>query len=114
MGSRERILGRGAGRLLREVRREALVEQFDRDVEDATERLDEPLRLGGLLAARAAQRQRQADDDALDLLLAREPRQLRKPAVLARTLNDADRSRDRAGRIRDGDTRARRPVVERK
>ena len=48
MGSRERILGRGAGRLLREVRREALVEQFDRDVEDATERLDEPLRLGGL------------------------------------------------------------------
>ena len=66
MGGGERVLGRGAGRLLCEVGREALVEELDRDVDDGAQRLDEALGLGDLLAARPAQRQRQADDDALD------------------------------------------------
>ena len=47
-----------------------------------------------LLAAFATHRQRQADDDSLDLLLAREPRELGEPALGGSLLDDAERPRD--------------------
>ena len=52
MRRRERVLGRRAGGLLREVGREALVEELDGDVDGAAQRVDEALGLGRLLAAR--------------------------------------------------------------
>ncbi len=69
MRRRDRVLGRGSGGLLREVGREALVEQLDGDVHGRAQRVDEALRLGRLLATLAAQRQRQADDDPFRLFL---------------------------------------------
>ena len=45
MGGRERVLGRGAGGLLRQVGRGALVEQLDGDVDGAAPRV--PRRVSG-------------------------------------------------------------------
>src|SRR4029077_4591341 len=67
--TRQRVLRGGACRLLCQIGREPLVEQLDRDVEDALERLGEALGLGRLLRARAAQRQRQSDGDPPGRLL---------------------------------------------
>ena len=84
MGSRESVLGGGAGSLLREVGREALVVELDGDVDGAAQLLDEALGLGRLLPALPTQGQRKADDDALDLLLACEPFQLSEPIQIGR------------------------------
>jgi hypothetical protein len=95
MGGRERVhRRRRMSSPLREIGRETLVEQLDGDVDDTAERVDEALGLVGLLAVRAAHRQRQADDDALDVLLAHEPRQLGEPALRACPLDDAEWTRE--------------------
>ena len=52
--------------------REALVVRLDGNVDDSTERVDERLRLERLCTALAAQRQRQPDEHALDLVLTHE------------------------------------------
>ena len=83
VGRRDGVLGRLAAGLLRERRREALVGRLDRHLHDRAKRGDEQLGLVGLLAVLAAQRERQADDDALRLVLADEPRDLREAGLVA-------------------------------
>ena len=114
MRRRERVLGRRARGLLREVGREALVVELDRDVDDGAKRLDEALGLGRLLAARrraasAAGRRRRARRPPRATSRASSAR----PARVAGPLDDAERPRQRAGRVGDGDAGARRAVVER-
>ena len=77
------------------------------------ERLDERLGLERLRAVLALERQRQADDDELRLVLGDERREPVEPRLGRRALDDADRSRERAGRVGDGDAGARGAVVER-
>ena len=110
MRGRERVLGRATARLLGERRREPLVLGLDRDVEAAAQRIDERLRLARLLAVLAAQRQRQADDDELRLVLGDElgeaveprlasPRSRRRPRV-ARACPSRPRRPRRSARSR--------------
>ena len=75
MRGRAGVLGRGAA-AGGERGREALVPGLDRDADGGAQLLDEGLGLARLLAAGAAQGQRQADDDALRLLGADEIEQL--------------------------------------
>ena len=83
----------GAAALARGERgREALVVRLDGNVDDVAERIDERLRLERLRAALAAQRQRQPDDDALDLVLTHERRDLGEPVA------DAARATTPSGR----------------
>src|SRR5579862_8524669 len=108
----DRVLGRRAGCLLREVGREALVEQLDGDGDDVTKRLGEALRLGGLLSALAAQGEREADDDPLGVLVGDEARDLGKARFAPGLLDDREWPRQRPRRIGDGDAGARGAVVE--
>ena len=103
MRRRDRVLGGAAAEALRERRREALVGRLHRDGEHRPQLLDECGRLGGLLAVLAAQRQRQADDDDLRLVLGDEPRDLREPGLGRRLANDPDRAREGPARVGDGD-----------
>ena len=59
-------------------------------VDELAQRGHEQLRLGRLLAVLAAQRQRQADDDALRLVLADEARDLGEAGLGRRLADDAD------------------------
>jgi hypothetical protein len=69
VGGRAGVLGGGAGGIsCGEGRREPLVEALDGNGHGVPQRGDEPLRLLRLQPRLAAQRQRQADDDALGLL----------------------------------------------
>ena len=113
MGRSGSVLGRLAAEALRERGREALVGRFDRHGHELAQSGHEQLRLGGLLAVLAPQRQWQADDDLLGLELGHEPHDLRE-AVLGRCLaDDADGSGQRAARVRDGDAGTGGAVVER-
>src|SRR5204863_1091445 len=103
----------GRRRLLCEIRREALVEEDDRDVEHLAQARRELLARARLVAAVAAQRQWQADDDLLDRLVRDELVHAREPALRVGTLHDAERARDRPRRVGHGDARACRPEVER-
>src|SRR5690348_2340299 len=113
-------MGRGTGvevrpgrGLLREVGREPLVEEDDGDVEQLPQPRRELLARPRLLAALAAQRQREADHDLSDVLGCNQPLQLGETGVRLRTLDDAERPRDRAGRVRHRDAGPRGPEVER-
>ena len=75
--------------------------------------LDERCRLGRLLAVLAAQRQRQADDDDLRLVLGDEPRDLGQPGLRRRLADDADGAREGAARVGDGDAGPGSAVVQR-
>src|SRR5207248_1403225 len=110
---RPRVLGRARLCPSGERGREALVEAHDGDVDRVAQRLDEPLRLARLLAVLAAQRQRQPDDDSLRLLGPDELEQPSEPGFGRGPLDHADRSRERAGRVRDGHAGPRGTVVER-
>ena len=69
----------------------------------AAQRLDE---LGGrprLLAVLTAQRERHADDDPLRTLLSDQLDKVVEPWLGSQRLDDANRARERARRIRDGD-----------
>src|SRR5918992_990051 len=113
MGRRTRVFRCGRGmRLLGEVGREALVEALDRDVDGRTQGLDEPLCLVHLLTAVAAHRQRQPDDDSLDVLRTNQLDHLREPVLGRRPLDDADRLGDRPGPVRDCYARPCRAVVQ--
>ena len=100
-------------RLLREVGREALVEELDRDVEDGAERLDEALGLGRLLAAlpRSVSGRPTTTRSASSSRTSRASSA--SPLSVAGPLDDAERPRERAGRVGDGDAGARGAVVER-
>src|SRR5215208_3514367 len=92
---------------------EALVEELDRLVDRGAKLHDELVRLGGLRAALAAQRQRKPDDDLLRLLRADHGEQLVESPLLRHARHGTDRPRDDAGGIGHGDARPRGPVVER-
>ena len=79
----------------------------------AAQRLTNALGLHRLLAVLAAKRQRQADDDELRLVLGDEARDLGEAGLRGRLADDADRARERAARIRDGDAGAGGAVVQR-
>ena len=101
-----------AATLFGEVGREALVEALDRDIDRVSQERDERLGLARLLSMHAAERERQADDDELCLVLAHERRKASKPGFGACALDDSDRPRDRSGWVRDGNAGARGAVVE--
>src|SRR5919109_1088334 len=114
MGGRPGVLRRPRVlRALGEIGREALVEALDGDVERGAQRLDEAFGLGGLVAALAAHRQRQADDDPLRALRADELHESGEAVTSRRALDDADRPRDRPGFVRDRNSGAGRAEVER-
>ena len=113
MRGRPGVLGRLCKKLLRKVGREALVEGDDRDVGHTAERLDEALGLERLLAPFTAECERQADDDSADFLLTDQRRYLGEPFAAARTLDNAERPRDRPGGIAHRNTGAGPAVVER-
>ena len=94
MGGRARVLVRSATVALRERRREALVVRLDRDVHCGAQGLHEHVRLDRLRAVLAAQRQRQADDDALDLVLDARATAARRarPRVAARATTPSGRA----------------------
>ena len=73
---------------------EALVERLDRDGDGGAQALDETLRLGCLGAHLAAERQGQADDDAVDLLVAREGGEACETVVRGHALDDGERACD--------------------
>ena len=99
-----------ADRLLGEVRREALVERLDRD---ARSRRREPRRNArspaparrALRAASAAGRRRHARLRARTISAASRA----SPSSVAAALDDAERPRERAGRVGDGHAGSRRP-----
>src|SRR5579872_419449 len=107
-----RIEGRARRGLLGQVGREALVEEQDGHVDRRAQEIREALRRACLLAALAAERQRQADDHLLRLLLADDPRELLEPRLGRGALDDAERPRDDPRRIGDRDAGARRAEVE--
>ena len=107
------LVRRGIRHVLREVRREALVERDDRDAGCRCERLDERLCLARLLASLAAQRQRQADDDPLRPRACESAPRARRDLLGACALDHADGTRDRTRRVRHGDAGARPAVVQR-
>src|ERR671924_196581 len=114
MGGRPGVLRRPRVlRALGEIGREALVEALDGDVERGAQRLDEAFGLGGLVAALAAHRQRQADDDPLRALCADDLHESGEAVTSRRALDDADRPRDRPGFVRDRNSGACRAEVER-
>ena len=61
----------------------------------------------------AAERQRQADDDDLRLVLGDEPRDLGEPRLGGRLANDTDRAREGSARVGDGDAGPGSAVVQR-
>ena len=97
----------------RERRRESLVVRLDGNREPCSQGLDEQLRRLCLLAAIAAQRQRQADDDPLCIVLDDELGEPREPRVASGTLDDANGPRQRPGRVGDRHAGPRRAEVER-
>ena len=108
-----RRTGVGAGSGAGERAGEALVEAFDRDVDGGFERFDEPIRLFGLRAVLAAEGQRKPDHDPVRFLLADDRGQPRQARLAGGPLDDFEWTGDRPGRVRDGDARARRAIVER-
>src|SRR5207247_1287981 len=84
-----------------------------RNTRPVAQRGDKGLRFTRLLAALAAQRQWEADDDAVDLVLRDQFREACETVDRRATLDDAERSSDRPGRVRDGNAGARPAVVER-
>ena len=86
---RARVIGAGPG----ELGREALVERLDGDVDVRAQLGEELLGLARLLADVARERQRQADDDPLRLLVADEPTSRSRPAPLpARSTTSSGRA----------------------
>ena len=79
--------------------REPFVERVDGDVDDLAERFEKPLGLSDLRAALSAERQREPDDDTLRLLVTDKLGQTREPCLRRGALNDAEGSRQRAGRV---------------
>jgi hypothetical protein len=107
----ERIGGGGGSFALAGLRhagREALVVGLDRDVERPLEFLGEAARERRLTAFLAAQVQWQADDDQLNLMLLDQV----GDGACDRRLDHRQRRRQRAARVRQGATDARRAVVE--
>ena len=113
MRCRNRILGRVAAEALRERGREALVGGLDRHGDELPQGGHEQLRLGGLLAVLAAERQRQAHDDLLRLELGHEAGDLGEAVLGRRLADDADGAGQRAARVGDGDAGTGGAVVER-
>ncbi len=110
MSGGTRVFARaGAG----ERGREPLVEELDGNVDRRTERLDEVLGLDRLLAVRAAQSERKADDDPLGPFGTDEVTQAREPRLGRGTLDHTERPRDGTGRVGDSDAGAGGTVVER-
>ena len=93
---------------------QALIEQLDRDGHAASQMLGEGLRLARLLAVLAAQGERQADDDLFGLLLGDQGEQTLSARLCPDLFHDGQRTGDEAARIRDGDSRHGRSVIERK
>ena len=99
MRRRARVFRGRRGALLRQIGREALVEEHDGDVDGRAQRLGEPLGRARLLPALAAQGQRMTDDHLLDLLLAGEPHDLGEAGLATGALDHTQRARDHAGRV---------------
>jgi hypothetical protein len=98
-GRRARIQRRLSPGLLRQGRGEALVVELNRDLRDGGEAVSELTRLVRLGAVTAAQRDRQADDDAFGPKLVRERGDLPE-ADLARGAHDGfQRGRQGSGRV---------------
>src|SRR6185312_15392861 len=94
------------------VGREAFVERDHWNVGDVAQRLDEAFRLAGLLSAVAAEGKRKPDHDAVDLMLTDQCREPGETVTGRGLFDDAERPRNRAGRVRDGDAGACPAVVE--
>ena len=97
----------------RQGSREPLVEPLDRNLEGGLERLGETLRLLRLLAPLAAKRERQSDDDTIDVLEPDEVGELADPLLARSTLDHAKRPSEGPGRVLDRDAGPRGAVVQR-
>ena len=94
-------------------RRQTLVLGKDRDPASAAQSGDERLGLDRLRPPLATERERQTDDDDPGRLALDDRTQLGHTALAADLLDHAERPRERAARVADGDARARAAVVER-
>jgi hypothetical protein len=113
MGRGTRVGRCGGRRLLGEVGREALVEALDRDGGRGAQRLHEPLRLARLLAALSPHGQWETDDDAFRILGSNHLEQLGQACLRSDVFDDPHGTRQRTGRVGDGDPGTRRAEVER-
>src|SRR5262245_1076216 len=98
---------------LRESRRKALVVKLHRYGDSPLEALGKRPRPLGLLPLLAAHRQRKPNKDPLGALILDQPGERGEPALRVRPLHHAQRSRERARRIRHGHAAAGGAVVER-
>ena len=113
MGGSHSILWRITAEPLRKRGRESLVGRLDRDGDERPQRGHKELRLGGLLAVLAAERQREPNHHTLGLMVGDEPSDFCETGVGGCLPNDADGSRDRAARVRDSDACPGSPVIQR-
>jgi hypothetical protein len=97
----------------REPRREPLVEDVDRDVEQPPKLSDEAVGLDRLRSSLAAERDRHADDDQVRSFFAHDLCEPIETAAARHPLDDGERAGNGSGRVRHGHARPGAAVVQR-